>query len=813
MSKDTEKNNNNSNTNNNTNNTEELYLPIVFLPYDIILPFCRGVLHPAEFVNVSNLAFADNTHKKFFLPLMKANAEKNPSERDICLDVIVNDGKNVEVPMFGVVCRIDHAGAKDNVGCELFVTGLTAGICKSVEFDPSNCAGLCGTVEVISDSTDWTSGVYAPMRRLISREAKRFAKLYEKMEPNPLSISEISGEKDALIVCYRALSLVEPPMEKALEVLQESNPEEKLKLAWNVVRDAADYIKVESEIVKRTGNNINNQRRDAFLREQLRVLEDELGEGQLPEIAALIDKLEELEDVLPREVTEKIESELARLRMLPPTSPDFSVVYMHAEFLLKLPWKKDEVPEISLDAVKKVLDRDHYGLDKVKKRIVEFMAVKTMKKATASSIICLVGPPGTGKTSIVRSVAEAIGRKYTRISLGGIRDDADIRGHRKTYVGAMPGRILSAISKVGSRCPLILLDEIDKLCKDSHGDPAAALLEALDPEQNKNFTDSYAEVPFDLSEVFFITTANSLDTIPAPLLDRMEVIELTSYTEDEKLAIAKKHLIPKLLKSHGLSRSSTRPDDECIRSVITRYTDEAGVRELERQLAAIIRKLLVKYNETGELLTVVTKDMLPELLGAGKIIHRFETSGGLSEVGVVNGMAWTAVGGVLLEVEVNVFDGTGKIEITGSIGEVMKESCTAAVSFIRANAERYNVPADFYRTKDIHVHVPEGATPKDGPSAGVTITTAIISALTGVPVRKSVAMTGEITIRGNVLAIGGLKEKSLAALKNGISEIIIPAENEPDIEELPKAVKKGLKITMAKKIDEVLDRALVRNNL
>ena len=449
-------------------------------------------------------------------------------------------------------------------------------------------------------------------------------------------------------------------------------------------------------------------------------------------------------------------------------------------------------------------------MEKVKERIVEYMAVKTMKNATARSIICLYGPPGTGKTSVVRSIAEALGRKYVRISLGGVHDEAEIRGHRKTYVGAMPGRILSAIKNAGTMDPVVLLDEIDKINGDYRGDPGAALLEVLDKEQNATFRDNYAEVPFDLSQVLFITTANSLDTIPAPLRDRLEIIELTSYTDEEKLQISKRHLVPKQILEHGLRKSQVSVTDGAIMKLVNEYTMEAGVRSLERQIASLMRKTICILQEKNKKSYRINEERVYEMLGAGKAVHRFNTSADHLAVGTVNGLAWTSVGGTLLQVDVNVLEGTGKVEITGSIGDVMKESAKAALSIIRSRAEEFNIPSDFYKTKDIHVHIPEGATPKEGPSAGVTLTTAIISALTGIPVKQCVAMTGEVTIKGDVLAIGGLKEKSLAALKEGVSTIVVPEENRPEEAELPEEVKKGLKIVFARKIDDVFAVALAR---
>ena len=572
------------------------------------------------------------------------------------------------------------------------------------------------------------------------------------------------------------------------------------------------YAEIEESILQKTGKSITEQQRESFMREQIRIIEEELGDDEAGECDMLEDKLDTLKPYLTEGAYERIDKEISRLRRLSSASPDYSVLRMHIDFLLGLPWEPTDLPEIDLKEVRRVLDRDHYGLQKVKDRIVEFMAVRTMKKATTAGIICLFGPPGTGKTSIVRSISEALGREYIRISLGGVRDEAEIRGHRKTYIGAMPGRILTAIEKAKTKNPVILLDEIDKLCGDFRGDPASALLEVLDKEQNKAFTDTYAEVPFDLSGVLFITTANSLDTIPEPLLDRLEVIELSSYTENEKMEIAKRHLIPKQAKEHGLSKNAVTIKDSVVKKLINEYTREAGVRSLERHIAALMRKAITVMKTENRRSVTVNDDVLFKMLGAGHAIHRFETGSDKAVIGSVNGMAWTSVGGVLLTVEVNVFEGSGKLEVTGLIGDVMRESAVAALSYIRSRSSYFGLSSDFYKTKDIHVHVPEGATPKDGPSAGVTIATAILSALAGIPVRQSVAMTGEITIRGDVLAIGGLKEKTLAALKEGITTVLVPSENSADIAELPDEVKNGLDIITVKTVDEVFDIALVKKS-
>ena len=477
--------------------------------------------------------------------------------------------------------------------------------------------------------------------------------------------------------------------------------------------------------------------------------------------------------------------------------------------LLELPWNVKTKERVDVAAARKILEKDHFGLEKVKQRILETIAVRQMAPEMPPQIICLVGPPGVGKTSISYSIARSLNRKMARISLGGVHDEADIRGHRKTYVGAMPGRIMAAMTQAGSSNPLLLLDEIDKMGSDHRGDPSAALLEVLDAEQNHTYRDHYLEIPYDLSDVMFITTANTLDTVPRPLLDRMEIIELGSYTDEEKLMIAKDHLFPKQLKKHGIRKTQLRVTDDAIREMIQCYTRESGVRSLERCFSEICRKAAMQLLEQEEPKRItVTGSNLEQFLGIRKFLP--DRLPGSDQVGLVTGLAWTSVGGETLEVEVNVMDGTGKLELTGNLGDVMKESAHAALSYIRANAQKLGVPSDFYKTKDIHVHFPEGAVPKDGPSAGVTVCTALVSALTGVSVRRDVAMTGEISLRGRVLRIGGLKEKTMAALRHGVRTVIIPSENERDLEEIDQTVRRQLNFITASTVDTVLDAALNR---
>ena len=595
--------------------------------------------------------------------------------------------------------------------------------------------------------------------------------------------------------------------EKA-KLLCQLNPVKRLESAVKLLRQEMEMLQLESVIQEKTRAEIDQDQRDYYLREQMKVIREELGEGDdESEIETYTKKIRALK--LNEKSEEKLLKDINRLKKQPFGSAEAAVLRNYLDTVLELPWHETTKERVDVEAARKVLDKDHFGLQKVKERILETLAVRQLAPEMPPQILCLVGPPGVGKTSIAYSIARSLNRKMARISLGGVHDEAEIRGHRKTYVGAMPGRIMTAMTQAGSRNPILLLDEVDKMGSDHRGDPGAALLEVLDSEQNHTYRDHFLEIPFDLSDVMFIATANTLDTVPRPLLDRMEIIELGSYTDEEKLMIVKDHLLPKQMGKHGLKKTQLRVTDDAIREIITCYTRESGVRSLERKLAEVCRKVDMRLlaQEEPKRITV-TGSNLEEFLGIRRYLP--DRLPGSDQVGLVTGLAWTSVGGETLEVEVNVMDGSGKLELTGNLGDVMKESAHAALSYIRANSQKLGIEADFYKTKDIHVHFPEGAVPKDGPSAGVTVCTAMVSALTGLTVRRDVAMTGEISLRGRVLAIGGLKEKTMAALRHGIQTVIIPKANERDLAEIDQTVRKSLNFITAETVDTVLEAALNR---
>ena len=616
-----------------------------------------------------------------------------------------------------------------------------------------------------------------------------------------------SSEDPGYVADYIAQNIYMRP-DKKQKLLDEANPLRRISLLNRFLARELAVLSIEQDLNERTHEQMQKSQKEFYLREQLKLIQAELGEQDdtVNDIREYRKKIIQLG--LEDDITEKLLKEVSHLSKQPIGSSEAAVIRTYLDTCLDLPWNSFTHETIDIKKARKILEDDHFGLEKVKERIVEYLAVRQLAPELKGTVLCLVGPPGTGKTSVAISIAKATNRRLARISLGGVHDEAEIRGHRKTYIGAMPGRIIAGLIQSKSSNPLMLLDEIDKLAGDYRGDPAAALLEALDAEQNYAFRDHYLEIPYDLSNALFITTANSIDTIPRALLDRMEVIEMSSYTDEEKLEIAKRHLLPKQRKKHGLTAAQIKLSDDAIRELIELYTKESGVRVLEREIAAVCRKAAKRIAD-GECKSVRLKaGMLEALLGPAK--YKPDTLAPADEVGLVRGLAWTSVGGSVLDVEVSVLDGSGELELTGNLGDVMKESAKAAVSYIRSRAEALGIAPDFHKTKDIHIHFPEGAIPKDGPSAGITMCIALISALTNTPVRRDVAMTGEITLRGRVLPIGGLREKTMAALRSGISTVIIPAENEKDLEEIDQTVRKALNFVVTDHVDKVLDIALNR---
>lgn len=665
---------------------------------------------------------------------------------------------------------------------------------------------LYGRVEMVHDLTYAKN---SPKVEALLREAyslyEQFLELSGKTAAETL-IQILSDKDPGHLADFIAQNSSVDYAEKQ-KVLEQLHPIKRLELVCIQMGKELDIMQLEAEIQEKVQENVNKGQRDYYLREQMHVIQTELGEDDEDELQTYTDKIKALK--LEEEVEDKLLKEVKRLSKQPGNSQEAAVIRSYLDTCLELPWNTRTEERVDIETARKILDQDHFGLEKVKERILEMFAVRKMAPDMPGQIICLVGPPGVGKTSIAMSIAKALNRNLARISLGGVHDEADIRGHRKTYIGAMPGRIISAVQHAGSKNALLLFDEIDKLGSDYRGDPSAALLEVLDSEQNASFRDHYLEVPFDLHECMFITTANTTSTIPAPLLDRMEVIELSSYTDEEKLEIAKRHLLPKQLEKHGLKKTQVRINDAAIREIIACYTRESGVRNLERELATLCRRCDMRFvSENPPKRITITGKNLEDYLGIRKFLP--DPMPTTDSVGLVTGLAWTSVGGETLEVEVNVMEGSGKLELTGNLGDVMKESVHAAMSYIRSRADKLHIPSDFYKTKDIHVHFPEGAIPKDGPSAGITICTAIVSALTGTSVRRDIAMTGEISIRGRVLPIGGLKEKTMAALRHGIQTVIIPETNAKDLEEIDQTVRNALNFITVSHVDSVLKTALCR---
>lgn len=703
----------------------------------------------------------------------------------------------------GTICMVRQILRLPGDNIRVLVEGRTRALAHQFTAPEKKDDCIFADVEELSD---YVIGVTERRAQALVRTAQeRFAEYAQNAGriSQDVEMTVAEGGEPGWLADYITQNL-SVEVEAKQEILEELNVTRRLAMVIRLLGEETEILKIENEIQDELKTQIDKNQREYYLREQIKVIQSELGEQDTAAEAEAYRK-RVLDLHLPQECEDKLIHEVDRFAKLSGSSAEQGVVRTYLDTVLELPWNKKSEERLDLGEAQAILDRDHYGLKKVKERIMEFLAVKMLAPELRGQVLCLVGPPGVGKTSIAKSIAEAMGRNYARMSLGGVRDEADIRGHRKTYIGAMPGRIMDALRRAGTSNPLLLLDEIDKMGNDFRGDPAAAMLEVLDTEQNVAFRDHYVELPFDLSDVLFLTTANDLSTVPRPLLDRMEVIELSSYTEEEKRQIALHHLLPKQMEKHGLHKGQLVISEKMLGLVISRYTREAGVRRLEQLLAKICRKAAKHITDGGRRLTVSEKN-LEDLLGVARYKDDVVTK--KDEVGIVNGLAWTSVGGEMLEVEVAVVPGTGKIEVTGNLGTVMQESAKAAVTFVRSRANELSIDPMFYKDNDLHIHFPEAAVPKDGPSAGVTITTALVSALTEAPVRHDVAMTGEVTLRGRVLPIGGLREKTMAAYRAGIRTVVIPKDNESDLQDIEPVVREKLKFVTAAHMDTVMETAI-----
>lgn len=718
------------------------------------------------------------------------------------------DVTSVDLYEWGVLATIKQKLQLPNGAVRLLVEGLErVHVLHAAEVNDNERDFFVGEVEVVP-ADDAVDAEAEGLRRLLLDAFEQWVLLTKKVNPDTVqslkSRAEASKVPD-IIVGYLPLSLTEKE-----ELLEMAPLKLRLRKLYEILVREQEIADVAKNISEQVHQQVEQNQKEYYLREQIKAISKELGENEdvQAEIAEYKEQMSKLK--MPQNVAEKINKELGRLAKMPPMTPEGAVIRTYIDSLLALPWGKFTKDNFDIDKAQDVLDKDHYGLKKVKERILEYLAVRALSKSTRGSILCLVGPPGVGKTSLASSIAKAIKRKFTRISLGGVRDEAEIRGHRRTYIGSMPGRIIHGMQTCGCMNPVFLLDEIDKMASDFRGDPASALLEVLDPEQNNSFSDHFIEFPFDLSHVFWIVTANAVDTIPPALLDRLEIIQLSSYTDEEKVKIAQLHLLPKELKLNGLEKYKVSVSEKAIRRVIHDYTREAGVRNLERKLAGICRKVAFKIVKGKGNGAQVTEKNLEKYLGP--VIYLDDDISLKSSVGVANGLAWTSVGGELLKVEVLAFKGKGNLTLTGQLGDVMKESAQAGYTYIRSRAEALGIPANFGETMDIHIHLPEGAVPKDGPSAGVTMVTAMVSALTGKKVKGKLAMTGEISLSGKVWPVGGIKEKMLAAYRYGVKTVLLPKRNMQDLDELPENIRKEMQFIPVEHLDDVLKLALEDKN-
>ena len=760
--------------------------PLVALRGKVIFPDTVNSFDAGRLISLTAVSRASEQNLDLFVAMQKDAQKEEVAPDDVC--------------MVGTVVKIKQIAKLPSNNLRITVTGLYRAKAEEI-YEEDGClfANVSELKAVHGDPV--LEEAYFRTAQDVMREIRS-----NEMRISREGASALDTIEDPDAYIGNALMLLHIREEMKQKILETTGVVERLKLFERCLNDELEIAKLEKKISATVRQNIDKNQKEYFLREQLKAIHTELGDDE-NEREELTRRIKEKH--MPAEAEEKALKEIARTDKMPPSSPEYTVIRNYLDWLIDLPWSEETEDTARLADARKVLDEDHYGLEKVKTRIVEYLAVLQLTKSMNAPILCFVGPPGVGKTSIAKSVARALGRKFVRMSLGGVKDEAEIRGHRRTYVGAIPGRIIYGMKQAGSINPVFLLDEIDKVSSDMRGDPASALLEVLDPEQNAAFRDRFLEVPYDLSKVLFITTANTVDTIPAPLLDRMELIELNGYTLDEKREIAKRYLIPKKAKENGLKEGLLEITDDAIDAVIEGYTMEAGVRNLERRIDGVCRKTAVRYAENPDMeKQVVTPDKLEELLGVRRYNDEPARLEG-NEVGAATGLAWTSVGGTTLTIEVSAMPGKGEILLTGKLGDVMKESARAAISYIRAHADDYGIPSEAFSETDIHIHVPEGATPKDGPSAGITMATAILSAFTHKPVRKDIAMTGEITLRGKVLPIGGLKEKALAAHRAGIKNIIIPRDNERDEADIPDTVRGDLHFIPATDVGTVFRNAIV----
>ena len=765
---------------------EQLSLPVIALRGAVAFPSVSLSFEVEDEVSIRAAEAAFETDSFVLICTMRDPDQQSPTPDNLFRT--------------GTVSRIKQSVKTPEGSMRIITEGFSRASVKEFHTFANYVAAdaLCKTV-TMSDEDNVRSQAYC---RAMITETEHLVSLLPSVSDDAM-VAASAIRNPALLADFIASNILVKYTDKQL-ILECFDPVKRIELLIALLKEESTLLECELEIHKRVRANLNQNQKEYYLREQQRVISEELGDSS--DTDEYYERI--MQKKLPDEVREKLLKENDRMAKTPFGSSEASVIRAYLDTCLEIPWVEKTRDRVDVKAAKKILDEDHDGMEKVKERILEYLAVKQLNPELGNQILCLVGPPGVGKTSVGASIARAMKRKYVRVSLGGVRDEADIRGHRRTYIGSMPGRIITALTQAKVKNPLILLDEIDKLTRDAHGDPSSALLEVLDGEQNKSFRDHFVELPYDLSDCLFIATANTLDTVPRPLLDRMEVIELKTYTKTEKISIAKHHLIPKQLKRHGLNRRMLSISDGALSEIIDYYTREAGVRNLERTVAELARKAAKRFVEDGELKSLkITEKNLADYLGARKL--RPERISDCDEVGCVNGLAYTEAGGDMLRVEVAVLEGTGKIELTGSLGDVMKESARIAVSYVRSIAAEYGIAPDFYEKKDIHIHFPEGAIPKDGPSAGVTMVTALVSALTGRRVRRDVAMTGEISLRGNVLAIGGLKEKTMAAYAAGVTDVLIPEDNMQNMEELDPAVRENLIFHPCRRAADVLAIALL----